>query len=69
MITAYGTPLSSFTSFKYLGRVLLVEDDDWPAVVCNILRARQKWARLTKVLIRECVDARNSGQIYLEVVQ
>ena len=43
--------------------------DDWPAVVSNLRKARRKWARLTRVLSREGVDARTSGQIYLAVVQ
>ena len=29
-ITAYRTPLAPVTSFKYLGRVLLAADNDWP---------------------------------------
>ena len=48
--------------------VLLAEDDEWPQVVRNLRRARQKWERLTWVLIVEVADARTSGQIYLDVV-
>ena len=40
-----------------------VLDENWPAVVSNLWRARQKWARMERVLRREGVDARNSGQI------
>ena len=29
-ITAYWNPVAPVTSFKYLGRVLLAEDNDWP---------------------------------------
>ena len=50
-------------------RVLATEDDDWPSVVHNLRRARQKWERLTHILIREGADARSLGHIYLEVVQ
>ena len=46
-LTAYGVPLALVTSFKYLGRVLVAEDDDWPAVIPNLQHAREKWARLT----------------------
>ena len=35
-ITAYGTPLAMVTSFKYLVRVLLAADVDWPEVVSNL---------------------------------
>ena len=40
-----------------------------PAVERNLRRARQKWARITRVLSRKGVDARTLGQIYLVVVQ
>ena len=52
-----------------MGRVLATEDDNWSSVVHNLRRARQKWARLTHILIREGADAQTSGQIYLAVVQ
>ena len=29
-LTAYGSPLSQVTSFKYLERVLAAEDNSWP---------------------------------------
>ena len=68
-LDAYGAPLSQIASFRYLGIVFVVEDNDWPAVVCKLWRARQKWVRLIRVLIREEADARISVHIYLEVVQ
>ena len=69
-ITAYGIPLALITSFKYLGRILLVAaDEDWPEVFKNLWREHKKWARMTRVLSREGADARTLGQIYLAVVQ
>ena len=68
-IDAYCVSLSQVTSFKYMGRVLATEDDDWPSVVRNLWRARQKWAWLTHILIREGADAHTLGHIYLAVVQ
>ena len=47
----------------------MAEDDDWPAVVRNLKRARKKWERLTWVLIREGADAWKQGHMYLAVVQ
>ena len=38
-------------------------------VVCNLRRARQKWAWTTWVFSREGADARTSGRIYLAVVK
>ena len=68
-LTAYGVPLSQVTSFKYLGRVLKAEDDNWPAVVRNLWCTRQKWVWRTRVLIRKGAYTRTLGQIYLAVVQ
>ena len=62
-------PLYLFTSFRYLGRVLLVDAIDWPAVVRNLHESQQKWTRLARVLRRERTDDRTSGQIYLALVQ
>ena len=63
-ITAYEIPLAPVTSFKYLGIVLLKADDDWSEVVSNISPGVwQKWALLTRVLIREGADACSLGQI------
>ena len=38
--------------FNYLGRLLHRLDDDWPAVLRNILKARQVWDHLGKFLRR-----------------
>ena len=66
---AYEVLLAPFTHFKYLGQVLAAEDDDWPEVVRNLWRARLQWARLTRILSREGVEAHTSGHIYLAVVK
>ena len=68
-ITTYGAPLSQVTSSKYMGRVIVTEEDDWLSVVRNLWRARQKWLRMTHILISEGADAQTSGQIKLAVVQ
>ena len=67
--TAYRFPLSQVTSFKLLGRVLVAEENEWTEVVHNLRSARQKWAWLNRVLIREGLYAWTSGKIYLAVVQ
>ena len=40
---AYEAPIESLTEFKYLGRILMVTDDDWPAVVRNLWKAGRSW--------------------------
>ena len=62
-LTAYGVPLSQVTSFKYIGQVIAVEEEDWPTVVRNLQRASQKWMQLTRLLSREGADARTLEQI------
>ena len=53
---AYGEPIESVSEFKYLGRILTATDDDWPAVVGNLGKARRSWGRLSRVLGREGAD-------------
>ena len=57
------------TSFKYLGREISAADDDWPAVVGNLAKARSVWRRLTHILSREGVAPWVSGFFFKAVVQ
>ena len=68
-INAYGLPLTEVSSFKYLGRVLSASDDDWPAVIWNLRRVRQKWVYLSQVIRRYGSDACMLGIFYISVVQ
>ena len=63
-ITAYGIPLSPVTSLKFIGRVLVATDNDWPTVVHNLQRAWKKWAQMTRVLSREGADTQTLVHIY-----
>ena len=45
-LKAYGKPLDTITTFKYMGRVMTAGDDDWPAVAGNLVKARKSWGRL-----------------------
>ena len=68
-LTAYGRPLTAVSAFKYMVRVLSASDDDWPAVIRNLRRARQKWACLSRMLGWEGVYSQTSGMFYTAVVQ
>ena len=57
--TEYWIPLAQVTSFKYLGRVLMEADDNWPVVFRNLRKARPKWVWMTEVLGREGEYDRN----------
>ena len=49
---AYGAPLENVTVFKYLGRVMMEVDDDWPEVLGNLQKVRRRWGRLSRILRR-----------------
>ena len=66
---AYGQPLANVGSFKYLGHLLLATDDDWPAVVVNLRKARNKWARMPWIMRREGADARTPRTFFKAVIQ
>ena len=57
------------TYFKYLGWVLRAVDDNWPAVVGNLRKARKSWAWLTRSLGWEGANRRVSGMFFNEVVR
>ena len=66
---AYRKQLEAVPSFKYLGRIMMEGDEDWPAVAENLVKARKIWGQLTRILIREGVDKRISGTFFKAVVQ
>ena len=66
---AYGKPLETVATFKYLGRVMTTGDKDCPAVAGNLVKARKSWGRLSRILSREGSDRRVSGNLFKAVVQ
>ena len=67
--SSYGIPLEIVTSFRYLGRVILEADDDWPAVVRNLENVRAVWRRMTRILRREGSEPRVSGFFFKYIIQ
>ena len=61
---AYEEPLEDVTKFKYLGRVMMVVDDDLPAVTGNLCRARKSWGRLLRILRQEGADTKVLGHFF-----
>ena len=51
--SAYGRTLDMVPYFKYLGRILLAEDDDWIVVIQNMTKSRAVWRKMTRILCRE----------------
>ena len=66
--TAYGSELRQVEVFKYLGRPLSADDYDVPAMRYNLRKARQVWARIARVLEKECVPPPVGGMFYQAVV-
>ena len=66
---AYGKPLDTVTSFKYLGQVIAEGEDDWSAVVGNFKKVRKSWSRLTRILGREGADPGVSRILFKAIVQ
>ena len=66
---AYREPSENVTLFTYLGRVMTVGDEYWPAVARNLRKARKIWVRMTRIMIREGTYPKVSGLFFNAVVQ
>ena len=61
--------LEKLHTFKYLSRILSLDDREYPAVARNLQRERSKWGLFSLILFQERADTRSSGGFYVEVVQ
>ena len=66
---AYGRPLEMVTSFRYLGRVISEEDNDWLAVARNLSWTRAVWSKMARILRREGVSLKVSRLCFKAMVQ
>ena len=55
--------------FKYLGRLVTAENDDWMAICHNIKKARSQWAKLRNILKLQTSCTKVMGNFYKAVVQ
>ena len=69
VFNAYRRRVKLVKEFRYLGRILTSTDDDWPAVVGNIRKARASWGRLARILGREGEDLKVTRSFYTAVTQ
>ena len=67
--TTLGLALGKVSEFRYLGRILSEYDSDYPAMRRNLTKTRQRWARLSRILVWEGASPKVSGFFYLAVVQ
>jgi hypothetical protein len=69
VFTVQGIPIETVSEFQYLGRIVTNNDDDSAAVNRNLTRARQKWGRIGKVIIRTGADPKTMASFYKAIVQ
>ena len=48
----YFLPLTNMTAFKYLFRIIAYSDNDCPAFVANLRKARKKWAWMSRIIVQ-----------------
>ena len=64
-----GTPLEQVDAFRYLGRLLAGNNNDWLAVFHNLVKARRQWRMLARVLIKTGVSPHIVGLFYKVICQ
>jgi hypothetical protein len=69
VFTLNGIPLEHVWSFKYLGCILTDTNSDWPSLCHNLLKARGRWALVSRILEKEGASVRAQGMFYKSVVQ
>jgi hypothetical protein len=67
--TAYGEDLERVEVFKYLGRLMAMDDTDTQAIRDNLSKARKVWKRLHRLLRGENMNPRVCGMFFKAVVQ
>ena len=65
----YGHPLTTVTAFNCIGKILTALGNYFPVLVSNLLKARNKWARMPRVLVIEWGDTWTPGTFFKVVVQ
>jgi len=67
--TAYGDELERVEVFKYLGRLMSMDDNDIQAVRSNMRKARKVWGRLSRLLRMDNASPRVCGMFYKATIQ
>ena len=66
--TAYDAEVWRVEQFKYLGRILAMDDNGLPAMCRNLKKAMGTWYRFSRVLDKESVPGPVTGMFYQAVV-
>lgn len=67
--TAYGEPLERVEVFKYLGRLLSMDDTDTQAIRTNLAKARKAWKMFHRLLRGQNMSPRVCGMFFKAVIQ
>ncbi len=67
--TVHRDVLEKVEVYRYLGRLLLQDNDDVQAVRSQLRKAQGTWARIGQVLHRENALPRTSAKFYQEIMQ
>eukprot|EP00985_Skeletonema_marinoi_P027980 scaffold23672_cov188-Skeletonema_marinoi.AAC.1 len=67
--TAYGEDLERVEVFKYLGRLMSMDDTDTQAIRDNLSKARKVWKRIHRLLRGDNMNPRVCGMFFKAVVQ
>ena len=66
-LLVYAQKMANVGAFKYLGRLLFTNDDDWPEVVTNLSKVQKKWIRVLLIMSQELVDTETSRMFFKAV--
>jgi len=69
VFTINGNPIENVHSFRYLGRMVCDDDNDWLAVSTNLKKARARWSMISRILSRDGADSKTMGHFYKAIVQ
>ena len=67
--TVHRDVLEKVKVYRYLGRLLLQDNDDVQAVRSQLRKAQGTWARIGQVLHKENASPRTSAKFYQEIMQ
>jgi hypothetical protein len=62
-------PIETVTTFRYLGRIITSRDNDWEAARRNLHKAKERWALISRILMRESATPRISALFYKATIQ
>ncbi len=67
--TMHGDVLEKVKVYRYLGRLMLQDNDNVQAIQSQLQKAQGMWARVRQVLRRENAPPRTSAKFYQAIVQ